>query len=145
MIPVTSDLRPPTPSEQPTGGVRRSATTAVNVLFFSLLASTAAMACVDLRGWPSPTSSISHPIGHRCNKPSYESGGCVVCRVPDFSPETFDDRTVLTKQAGLKLQGIFLNVISGFKLTETAGDLAMAAASCRIHKTQVEIWDLHIL
>nr|GMC92960.1 DNA repair protein RadA [Ipomoea batatas] len=52
---------------------------------------------------------------------------------------------VLTKQAGLKLQGIFLNVISGFKLTETAGDLAMAAASCRIHKTQVEIWDLHIL
>nr|GMD01410.1 uncharacterized protein LOC109167340 [Ipomoea batatas]GMD93430.1 uncharacterized protein LOC109167340 [Ipomoea batatas] len=67
MIPVTSDLRPPTPSEQPTGGVRRSATTAVNVLFFSLLASTAAMACVDLRGWPSPTSSISPPIGHRCS------------------------------------------------------------------------------
>nr|GMC75167.1 probable inactive receptor kinase At1g48480 [Ipomoea batatas] len=68
MIPATSDLRPPTPSEQPTGGVRRSATTAVNVLFFSLLASTAAMACVDLRGWPSPTSSISPPIGHRCSK-----------------------------------------------------------------------------
>ncbi|XP_019196726.1 PREDICTED: uncharacterized protein LOC109190643 isoform X2 [Ipomoea nil] len=37
---------------------------------------------------------------------------------------------VLTKQAGLKLQGIFLNVISGFKLTETAGDLAIAAAIC---------------
>ncbi|MCL7021962.1 hypothetical protein MKW94_000564 [Papaver nudicaule] len=39
---------------------------------------------------------------------------------------------VLTKQAGLKLQGsaIFVNVVSGVKLTETAGDLAIAAAIC---------------
>ncbi|CAL9195506.1 unnamed protein product [Musa hybrid cultivar] len=39
---------------------------------------------------------------------------------------------VLMKQAGLKLQGnaIFLNVVSGFNLTETAGDLAIAAAIC---------------
>lgn len=39
---------------------------------------------------------------------------------------------VLMKQAGLKLQdsAIFLNVVSGFKLTETAGDLAIAAAIC---------------
>nr|GMC58404.1 DNA repair protein RadA [Ipomoea batatas] len=107
MIPVTSDLRPPTPSEQPTGGVRRSATIAVNVLFFSLLASMAAMACVDLRG--------SGEAGH-------------LRRARSLLPS---DIGVLTKQAGLKLQSIFLNVISGFKLTETAGDLAMAAASCR--------------
>ncbi|KAA8541730.1 hypothetical protein F0562_022882 [Nyssa sinensis] len=40
--------------------------------------------------------------------------------------------SVLTKQAGLKLQenGIFLNVVSGVTLTETAGDLAIAAAIC---------------
>ncbi|KAL3632891.1 hypothetical protein CASFOL_025875 [Castilleja foliolosa] len=40
--------------------------------------------------------------------------------------------SVITKQAGLKLQenGIFLNVVSGFSLTETAGDLAIAAAIC---------------
>ncbi|KAI0491903.1 hypothetical protein KFK09_026165 [Dendrobium nobile] len=40
--------------------------------------------------------------------------------------------SVLMKQAGLKLQdnAIFLNVVSGFKLTETAGDLAIAAAIC---------------
>ncbi|KAJ6793912.1 Uncharacterized protein M6B38_233000 [Iris pallida] len=39
---------------------------------------------------------------------------------------------VLMKQAGLKLQdsAIFLNVVSGFKITETAGDLAIAAAIC---------------
>ncbi|URE21400.1 Lon protease (S16) C-terminal proteolytic domain [Musa troglodytarum] len=39
---------------------------------------------------------------------------------------------VLMKQAGLKLQSntIFLNVVSGFNLTETAGDLAIAAAIC---------------
>ncbi|CAH9076850.1 unnamed protein product [Cuscuta europaea] len=39
---------------------------------------------------------------------------------------------VLMKQAGLKLQesGVYLNVISGFKLSETAGDLAIAAAIC---------------
>ncbi|KAF8031043.1 hypothetical protein BT93_D0277 [Corymbia citriodora subsp. variegata] len=38
----------------------------------------------------------------------------------------------LLQQAGLKLQGtaIFLNVLSGVKLTETAGDLAIAAAIC---------------
>ncbi|KAK6911981.1 hypothetical protein RJ641_024074, partial [Dillenia turbinata] len=38
--------------------------------------------------------------------------------------------SVLTKQAGLKLQvnAIFINVVSGVKLTETAGDLAIAAA-----------------
>lgn len=40
--------------------------------------------------------------------------------------------SVLTKQAGLKLNdnAIFLNVVSGFKLTETAGDLAIAASIC---------------
>ncbi|KAI4330658.1 hypothetical protein MLD38_028925 [Melastoma candidum] len=40
--------------------------------------------------------------------------------------------SVLVKQAGLKLQenAIFLNVVSGVTLTETAGDLAIAAAIC---------------
>ncbi|XP_057773243.1 uncharacterized protein LOC130992573 [Salvia miltiorrhiza] len=40
--------------------------------------------------------------------------------------------SVIVKQAGLKLQenGIFLNVVSGVSLTETAGDLAIAAAIC---------------
>ncbi|KAF8388892.1 hypothetical protein HHK36_025573 [Tetracentron sinense] len=40
--------------------------------------------------------------------------------------------SVLMKQACLKLQenAIFLNVVSGVKLTETAGDLAIAAAIC---------------
>ncbi|XP_058091393.1 uncharacterized protein LOC131237572 [Magnolia sinica] len=40
--------------------------------------------------------------------------------------------TVLMKQAGLKLQNsaIFLNVVSGLALTETGGDLAIAAAIC---------------
>lgn len=40
--------------------------------------------------------------------------------------------SVLIKQAGLKLQDniVFLNVVSGFKLTETAGDLAIAASIC---------------
>ncbi|XP_043720055.1 DNA repair protein RadA isoform X2 [Telopea speciosissima] len=39
---------------------------------------------------------------------------------------------VLTKQAGLKLQdnAIFLNVVSGVRLTETAGDVAIALAVC---------------
>lgn len=40
--------------------------------------------------------------------------------------------SVLMKQAGLKLQdnAIFLNVVSGFELAETAGDLAIAASIC---------------
>lgn len=40
--------------------------------------------------------------------------------------------SVLIKQAGLKLQenAIFLNVVSGVNLTETAGDLAVAVAIC---------------
>ncbi|KAL5224907.1 hypothetical protein ABZP36_011546 [Zizania latifolia] len=40
--------------------------------------------------------------------------------------------SVLMKQAGLKLQDniIFLNVVSGYELTETAGDLAIAASIC---------------
>lgn len=40
--------------------------------------------------------------------------------------------SVLMKQAGLKLQenGIFLNVVSGVTLSETAGDLSVAAAIC---------------
>ncbi|XP_050384151.1 uncharacterized protein LOC126800782 [Argentina anserina] len=40
--------------------------------------------------------------------------------------------SVLAKQAGLKLQenAIFLNVVSGLTLKETAGDLAVAAAIC---------------
>ncbi|CAN6456867.1 unnamed protein product [Victoria cruziana] len=40
--------------------------------------------------------------------------------------------SVLLKQVGLKLQdnAIFLNVVSGMKLSETAGDLAIAAAIC---------------
>ncbi|KAJ0076132.1 hypothetical protein Patl1_34030 [Pistacia atlantica] len=39
------------------------------------------------------------------------------------------------KQAGLKLQenAIFLNVVSGMALTETSGDLAVAAAICSRH------------
>ncbi|KAH1237832.1 DNA repair protein RadA [Glycine max] len=39
---------------------------------------------------------------------------------------------VLIKQAGLRLQehAVFLNVVSGLALTETAGDLAIAAAIC---------------
>ncbi|KAG6398039.1 hypothetical protein SASPL_139489 [Salvia splendens] len=43
--------------------------------------------------------------------------------------------SVIIKQAGLKLQenGIFLNVVSGVSLTETAGDLAIAAAICSRH------------
>nr|CAN82495.1 hypothetical protein VITISV_033044 [Vitis vinifera] len=42
---------------------------------------------------------------------------------------------VLMKQAGLKLQenGIFLNVVSGVTLAETAGDVAVAAAICSRH------------
>ncbi|GAA0139889.1 DNA metabolism protein [Lithospermum erythrorhizon] len=40
--------------------------------------------------------------------------------------------SVLIKQAGLRLQenGVFINVISGVNVTETAGDLAVAAAIC---------------
>ncbi|GAB2228047.1 hypothetical protein Droror1_Dr00009876 [Drosera rotundifolia] len=40
--------------------------------------------------------------------------------------------SVLMKQAGLKLEGntVFLNVVSGVTLSETAGDLAVAAAIC---------------
>ncbi|VFQ85155.1 unnamed protein product [Cuscuta campestris] len=45
------------------------------------------------------TNAESRPIIIRLTRvvkaPSYESGGCVVCRIPDFSPETFDDRTVM--------------------------------------------------
>ncbi|KAF4362125.1 hypothetical protein F8388_023977 [Cannabis sativa] len=43
--------------------------------------------------------------------------------------------SVLVKQAGLMLQqnAIFLNVVSGIVLTETAGDLAIAAAICSRH------------
>ncbi|KAL9323069.1 hypothetical protein ACSQ67_011122 [Phaseolus vulgaris] len=41
-------------------------------------------------------------------------------------------KCVLIKQAGLHLQdnAVLLNVVSGFTVTETAGDLAMAAAIC---------------
>ncbi|XP_010690138.2 uncharacterized protein LOC104903728 isoform X1 [Beta vulgaris subsp. vulgaris] len=40
--------------------------------------------------------------------------------------------SVLKKQAGLKMQdySVFLNVVSGLSLTETSGDLAVAAAIC---------------
>ncbi|XP_047335902.1 DNA repair protein RadA isoform X3 [Impatiens glandulifera] len=40
--------------------------------------------------------------------------------------------SVLVKQAGLKLQqnAVFINVVSGLTLSETAGDLAIAAAIC---------------
>ncbi|OMO70947.1 hypothetical protein CCACVL1_18565 [Corchorus capsularis] len=40
--------------------------------------------------------------------------------------------SVLAKQAGLRIQGnaVFLNVVSGVSLTETAGDLAIAASIC---------------
>ncbi|XP_057977566.1 uncharacterized protein LOC131164415 isoform X4 [Malania oleifera] len=43
--------------------------------------------------------------------------------------------SVLMKQAGLKLQenAIFLNVVSGVTMSETAGDLAIAAAICSRH------------
>ncbi|XP_061370809.1 uncharacterized protein LOC133313453 [Gastrolobium bilobum] len=41
-------------------------------------------------------------------------------------------KCVLIKQAGLHLQenAVFLNVVSGLTMTETAGDLAIAAAIC---------------
>ncbi|XP_047160774.1 DNA repair protein RadA-like [Vigna umbellata] len=41
-------------------------------------------------------------------------------------------KCVLIKQAGLHLQdnAVFLNVVGGFQVTETAGDLAIAAAIC---------------
>ncbi|XWS18937.1 hypothetical protein CRYUN_Cryun32bG0087500 [Craigia yunnanensis] len=43
--------------------------------------------------------------------------------------------SVLAKQAGLKIQenAVFLNVVSGVSLTETAGDLAVAASICSRH------------
>ncbi|KAL2927949.1 DNA repair protein RadA [Bienertia sinuspersici] len=43
--------------------------------------------------------------------------------------------SVLKKQAGLKMQdsSVFLNVVSGVSLTETSGDLAVAAAICSRH------------
>nr|GMD06491.1 zinc finger BED domain-containing protein RICESLEEPER 2-like [Ipomoea batatas] len=99
MIPVTSDLRPPTPSEQRTSGVRRSATTAVNVLFFSLLASTAAMACVDLRGWPSPTSSIAtNPlVGHLDKMKKNNVTYCTVSMW--FLPELYTIKEILCQKA----------------------------------------------
>ncbi|XP_072998824.1 uncharacterized protein [Typha latifolia] len=61
------------------------------------------------------------------------SGSSVAGHVNGIQPGRADMIiSVLMKQAGLKLQGnaIFLNVVSGFKLTETAGDLAIAAAIC---------------
>ncbi|XWS12014.1 hypothetical protein CRYUN_Cryun37aG0053900 [Craigia yunnanensis] len=43
--------------------------------------------------------------------------------------------SVIAKQAGLKIQenAVFLNVVSGVSLTETAGDLAIAASICSRH------------
>nr|GMC91822.1 uncharacterized protein LOC109158230 [Ipomoea batatas] len=55
--------------------------------------------CRDKFGPGRKVTGESRPIIIRLTRvvkaPSYESGGCVVCRVPDFSPETFDDRTVM--------------------------------------------------
>lgn len=60
--------------------------------------------------------------------------GSTVARQVNGVPASRADMiiAVLMKQAGLKLQdnGIFLNVVSGVTLAETAGDLAVAAAIC---------------
>ncbi|KAM7254541.1 hypothetical protein ACFE04_003921 [Oxalis oulophora] len=55
--------------------------------------------------------------------------------------------SVLMKQAGLKLQenAIFLNVVSGVSLTETAGDLAIAAAICSRHVIFVNYFSYLVL
>ncbi|XVF74486.1 hypothetical protein PTKIN_Ptkin13bG0114200 [Pterospermum kingtungense] len=47
--------------------------------------------------------------------------------------------SVLAKQAGLKIQenAVFLNVVSGVSLSETAGDLAIAASICSRHLLRV--------
>lgn len=61
------------------------------------------------------------------------SGSHVARQVNGVQPSRADMIiSVLLKQAGLKLEtnAIFLNVVSGIKLTETAGDLAIAAAIC---------------
>ncbi|XP_068652461.1 uncharacterized protein [Aristolochia californica] len=62
------------------------------------------------------------------------SSGSMVARQVNGVPANRADMiiSVLMKQAGLKLQdnAIFLNVVSGIKLTETAADLAVAAAIC---------------
>ncbi|XP_078439216.1 DNA repair protein RadA-like protein [Wolffia australiana] len=61
------------------------------------------------------------------------SGSTVVRHVNGVSAKRADMLiSVLMKQAGLKLENtsIFINVVSGFTLTETAGDLALAAAIC---------------
>ncbi|RVX17034.1 Mitochondrial-processing peptidase subunit alpha [Vitis vinifera] len=63
--------------------------------------------------------------------------GSTVARQVNGVPASRADMiiAVLMKQAGLKLQdnGIFLNVVSGVTLAETAGDLAVAAAICSRH------------
>ncbi|KAF8776018.1 hypothetical protein HU200_003971 [Digitaria exilis] len=58
--------------------------------------------------------------------------GLAVAVILDGSRTFALEVQVLMKQAGLKLQdsGIFLNVVSGIELTETAGDLAIAASIC---------------
>ncbi|AQK80416.1 ATP-dependent peptidase [Zea mays] len=61
----------------------------------------------------------------------YHRSGQVV-GIPQSRADVIISVSVLIKQAGLKLQDniVFLNVVSGFKLTETAGDLAIAASIC---------------
>ncbi|CAA6660964.1 unnamed protein product [Spirodela intermedia] len=61
------------------------------------------------------------------------SGSTVVRHINGISANRADMIiSVLMRQAGLKLENtsIFINVVSGFKLTDTAGDLALAAAIC---------------
>ncbi|KAI8544526.1 hypothetical protein RHMOL_Rhmol08G0304100 [Rhododendron molle] len=61
--------------------------------------------------------------------------GLAVAAMMDGSRTFLIEIQVLKKQAGLKLQehGVYLNVVSGVTLSETAGDLAVAAAICSRH------------
>ncbi|KAJ1420244.1 Ribosomal protein S5 domain 2-type fold, subgroup [Sesbania bispinosa] len=58
--------------------------------------------------------------------------GLAVAVIMDGSRTFLIEIQVLIKQAGLRLQehAVFLNVVSGLTLAETAGDLAIAAAIC---------------
>ncbi|GFP83905.1 pentatricopeptide repeat-containing protein at1g51965 mitochondrial [Phtheirospermum japonicum] len=81
-----------------------------------------------LQGVSNPSEMF---LGEQHSNSDYLAG-LAVAVIMDGSRSFLIEIQVITKQAGLKLQenGIFLNVVSGFSLTETAGDLAIAAAIC---------------
>ncbi|TYJ13747.1 hypothetical protein E1A91_A10G070800v1 [Gossypium mustelinum] len=66
------------------------------------------------------------------NSDSEFLAGLAVAVIMDGSRAFLIEIQVLAKQAGLKIQenAVFLNVVSGVSLTETAGDLAIAASIC---------------